>query len=249
MAQQLWESNNVKDWLEAECAYSDRIARLQRGNLVELDQWFHTDLPAAIKERKEPHLTKEELCEALEFKMSRGKFRPLRKLVASNDAGVVKATSKEAFVLADLVSSSLAESKTSSVFDDASDCLGDFKAAMNKLKELRGVGVATASLLLATYAPQLAAFMADEALECVVGRPFRYSFSEYYRFLEALTDKCVELNADLDQEHPHFTPQRLSDCLFSAAAVRKEPTGTKRKTAKSASSSPSTGTKRKRAKK
>lgn len=83
----------------------------------------------------------------MKWKLGRGKFRPrLQQLAESNPPQSVVDASEAAFKKLD----------------------GGFvnlKAALDELCVLKGVGPATASLLLSVYAPDLAPFMSDEAVQ------------------------------------------------------------------------------------
>jgi len=82
---------------------------------------------------------------------SHGTFRPsLRSLVASNTSTQIETTSQEAFALLPL--------------DFAADLSKplDLTPAISKLSTLRGIGPATASLLLNTHSPADVPFFSDE---------------------------------------------------------------------------------------
>jgi len=82
---------------------------------------------------------------------SHGTFRPsLRSLVASNTAQQIETTSQEAFAL-------LPQNYAA----DLSKSL-DVTPSISKLSTLRGIGPATASLLLNTYSPSEIPFFSDE---------------------------------------------------------------------------------------
>jgi hypothetical protein len=100
----------------------------------------------------------------VQWKLRHGKFRPmLMKLVSSNDAEGVKQTVQEALA-------------TYRKDKDAS-------AAVNVLIKLKGIGPATASLLLAVHAPDDVTFFSDEAFYwlCCDGKiaPIKYNAKEY----------------------------------------------------------------------
>jgi hypothetical protein len=65
--------------------------------LVDLDQWWRNDLAAAIKARHPAYITRAELSRLMKWKLTRGKMRPLQKLVDSNDEGDVQTLSTHAF--------------------------------------------------------------------------------------------------------------------------------------------------------
>ena len=73
------------------------------------------------------------------------------------------------------------------------------KDVMNKLCELKGIGPATASALLAHIDPQRFPFMSDEALEgCGMKR--EYTLATYLSFAEALSSKAEALGGEWNAE-------------------------------------------------
>jgi len=109
-----------------------------------------------------------------------GKFRPtLMKLVSSNDPATAKGT------IGDAVTAYRADS-------NASAC-----SAVESLSKLRGIGPATASLLLAVHDPDHVVFFADEAFYwlCCNGRedPIKYNLKEYQALLTQSRVLCKRL--------------------------------------------------------
>lgn len=102
-----------------------------------------------------------------------GTFRPtLKALVQQNDAKAVEQASRKGF---------------------ASFRFGDLKAAITNLTKLRGIGPATASLMLSVLCPDKAPFSSDEFFrwaffEPVKGkgwdRPIKYNIKEYQMLYE-----------------------------------------------------------------
>ncbi|KDN50804.1 hypothetical protein K437DRAFT_254974 [Tilletiaria anomala UBC 951] len=132
-------------------------------DLVALDAWFRGDLRERIQ--TVGYLTKEDIVKLMKWKLARGKFRPtLMSLVSSNDSKDVEAITKEALQLG-----TAAPSKV-----------------MNKLCELKGVGPATASAILSTYAFEDVPFLSDEAsLAMGLGTP-KYTAKYFEQFREAM---------------------------------------------------------------
>jgi len=109
-----------------------------------------------------------------------GTFRPrLTQLVASNPATTVRDTTRKAFTL---YSSSLPSSSPPSSI---------YLPALKILSTLKGIGPATASLLLAVYDPERVPFFADELYWWVCcggewGRRIAYGVGEYRALWEGV---------------------------------------------------------------
>ena len=93
-ASELWLSDNVADWTASEAEYTSRRNALKVGrsphlgmqapdgqchgaqdeSLNALDEWVWRDLVATVRARDAPHLTYEELCKLMEWKITRGKW-------------------------------------------------------------------------------------------------------------------------------------------------------------------------------
>ncbi|KAG8433390.1 hypothetical protein GDO86_017608 [Hymenochirus boettgeri] len=133
----------------------------------------------------------------MEWKLTRGKFRPrLQQLVSSNPDGVVESCTGKAFQL-----------------------LPDISAAIGELCQLKGIGPATASAVLAAGAPELVAFMADEAVESVPGlKPVQYTLKHYLVFLEKLQKKATVLSEASSEK---WTPHQVERCLWTFEVARK----------------------------
>jgi hypothetical protein len=121
----------------------------------------------------QPYITKAELTSLMDWKLTHGTFRPaLRGLVAQNDDHTVETVTRDGLAL-----------------------WPDVKASIKKLSELRGVGPATASLLLSVAYPEDAPFFSDELFcwamadyekgEVDWRRKIKYSVAEYLEVVEA----------------------------------------------------------------
>ncbi|XP_010464976.1 PREDICTED: uncharacterized protein LOC104745439 isoform X2 [Camelina sativa] len=133
--------SDVGVWKEALSSYESRIESLNKPELVSLDKFYRNGLPRLLHDRDpNPYLTTSELSQLMKWKLSRGKWRPrLLDFVSSLDDSVVKSASEKAF-----------------------KSLPDISKAVKELTVLKGVGPATASAVLAAYAPDIAPFMSDE---------------------------------------------------------------------------------------
>lgn len=111
-----------------------------------LNELRYNTIPQTLAQRKsdaEPFLEKSEIVSLVDWKLKHGKYRPnLAKLVASNTVADVRETTKEAF----------------NVYDDGAH----YDKAVSRIAKLKGVGPATASLLLSCYDPARVPFFSDE---------------------------------------------------------------------------------------
>ncbi|XP_031564028.1 uncharacterized protein LOC116299507 [Actinia tenebrosa] len=196
--------------------------------LIELDNWFQQELPAVIDKREERYLTKEELIKLMQWKLSRGKFRPrLVDLIKSNSPETISENTRMAFKL-----------------------LPNIEKSIKKLSELKGVGPATASAILCAGCPQVP-FMADEAMMTLpVGKgKLEYTMKAYLQYLEQLRSKCLSKLCKTDSvanwnEHKveltlwtfvtasKLAPELLPECKSSAAKRKREGTGSGERDAK-----------------
>lgn len=166
--------------------------------LIKLDQWYQKELPKKIKSRgKEAHLTHEEIVQCIKWKLARGVFRPrLKDLVQMNTPRVVMQETKKAF--RHLQKQNL-------------------EAAVAAMSNLKGVGPAMASAVLAAGAPELAPFMADE---CLMALPdmegIDYTMKEYMKLVEK-TRECVER---LNSQGGSWTPHKVELAVWTHYVAR-----------------------------
>ncbi|KAF1976075.1 hypothetical protein BU23DRAFT_588267 [Bimuria novae-zelandiae CBS 107.79] len=119
-----------------------RYASIVPSALRELDELRYDTMPATVqlREEKGAYLTKDEVVKLVEWKLKHGRFRPkLLSLVSSNSPSDIEKTTREAF--SPNVPTPL---------------------ALNDLTKLRGIGPATASLLLSVHDPTHNPFFSDE---------------------------------------------------------------------------------------
>ncbi|KAJ4845177.1 hypothetical protein Tsubulata_013700 [Turnera subulata] len=182
-------------WKEALSAYPSRIQALNKPNLLSLDEFYRIQLPSILHQRNpNPYITTPELAKLMQWKLSRGKWRPrLLDYVSSLDEELVKSASEKAFA-----------------------SLPDLSKAVNELTVLKGVGPATASAVLAAFAPDVAPFMSDEALEAAGGSR-DYTLKQYLLFVDKLQAKAKELSANGES----FTPSDVERALWSSAVGLK----------------------------
>ncbi|SPO02337.1 uncharacterized protein DNG_05010 [Cephalotrichum gorgonifer] len=134
--------------------------------LVELDRYRYVEAPKCFRIDAPKRVMEHDDVKALvEWKLRHGKFRPsLMKLVLSNDSETVNGVIEDAL---------------KAYRDDTSDP----SAAIAILSSLKGIGPATASLLLSVHDPDRVLFFSDEAFYwlCCGGKkdPIKYNKKEY----------------------------------------------------------------------
>ncbi|XP_021316943.1 uncharacterized protein LOC8060537 isoform X1 [Sorghum bicolor] len=204
-------SGDAAAWRAALAAYDRRLAALDKPDLVAVDSFYRHDLPALLRCRDpDPFLAKPELVRLLQWKLSRGKWRPrLMDFVKGLDDAVVETASRKAFA-----------------------ALPDLRRAITELTLLKGVGPATASAVLAAYAPDVAPFMSDEAMLAALGNAKEYTLKQYLSFADKLQAKA-KLDAiwlifmlilkELSIGEESFTPSDVERALWSSAIASKSP--------------------------
>ncbi|GAM84253.1 hypothetical protein ANO11243_022470 [Dothideomycetidae sp. 11243] len=143
-------------------------------------------IPSALATRSPPSLTKAEVSELVDWKLSHGTFRPRLKALVESNSDIPLAT-EEAFAL---ISAAAETPQTQSVL-----------AALHRLTKLSGVGPATASLLLSTYRPASVPFFGDEVFRWTMwdgkgevwGRGIKYSVKEYGELLGRVREVADQL--------------------------------------------------------
>ncbi|XP_062589644.1 uncharacterized protein LOC134251277 [Saccostrea cucullata] len=168
----------------------DKMKNDKGKELKKLDLWFQEELPSAIKDRKDKHITKAELCKLMKWKLSRGKFRPrLQQMVESNPEDTVVSASKKAF-----------------------KHLPNLKKAIEELTVLKAVGPATASAVLTAGAPEQAAFMADESMQALPGlQPLQYTTGFYLQYM----DQIKQLMKMLQKGDKDWTAHKVELTLWT----------------------------------
>ncbi|KAK2590243.1 hypothetical protein QQS21_012074 [Conoideocrella luteorostrata] len=157
---------------------------------------------------KSPQTTRLIRCYANPLSPARrhGKFRPtLMKLVASNDANTVKA----------IISSAVSAYRTSPA-SSLSNANANARKALDVLTKLKGIGPATASLLLNVHDPQGVIFFSDEAYWwlCCGGKRdvIKYNAKEYGELFERATSLGRRLGVEMvDVEKVAYVLMKRAD--------------------------------------
>ncbi|XP_057973249.1 uncharacterized protein LOC131161480 [Malania oleifera] len=191
-----FQSGDRSAWKQALSSYPARVESLGKPNLVSLDDFYRNQLPLLISQRNpNPFITTPELSKLMQWKLTRGKWRPrLLDYVSSLDESLVKSASQKAF-----------------------QSLPDISKAVSELTVLKGVGPATASAVLAAYVPDVAPFMSDEAMLVALGHSKDYTLKQYLIFAKKLQGKAKELSSEGDS----FTPSDVERALWSSAVGDK----------------------------
>jgi hypothetical protein len=216
----LWKSDDPAEWRKALDAYPDRLAALNDPKLQELDAWFWGSLGDAIRARDPNRLTAPELVRVVEWKLARGKFRPnLVKFARAH----TEATAGEA------TGEALKRFGSSSTVMIGTKDKNWLAACLAPLVDLKGIGPATASAVLAAATPFIP-MMSDELIAVALPNATSsqmYSMQRLQALVEATRFKAKRVG---------MTPREVERAIFAEAAKTKKPktaaaktTGVKRK--------------------
>ena len=139
---------------------------------IELDHFYRFELPKNIKQKG--YLELDELSKIMQYKLIRGKMRPLQKRIDNNDPNIVKSCTKKAIKL----------------LDDGK-WIDGLKVMID---ELDGVGIATASYIAALVRPDLCPIMSDEIIQLFSNDKIVYSLAVYKKIQKKLFVKITNLN-------------------------------------------------------
>ncbi|KAI3404744.2 COX18 [Candida oxycetoniae] len=209
-------------WLSSQLKYDDNTKTFE-----ELDHWKEKDLPCLLKKRYQgseevtTYLTKSELINLMDWKLNKGTFRPsLPKLIKSNDEEAVKKVTENGYkIIIDYFKSLPRDFWSSETTIEAQQTYSKtIRTAFKKLCELRGVGPATASLVLncltGIYPNLTPPFFSDESFIYYVIDPSRpdtkikYSVKEY-------ADELLPVYFDLMRQIPDYTLHDLEKGAWS----------------------------------
>ncbi|GAB1599118.1 uncharacterized protein LOC106872751 [Argonauta hians] len=180
-------------------AKADTLKKEKQKLLIRLDDWYQQELPATINKRTMKYIKHDELCKLMQWKLTRGKFRPrLTELVKSNDAQNVESVSKKAF-----------------------SELPDVMTAVKTLTTLKAVGPATASAILAAVLPEKVPFMADESmLYALPGRPKLYTIPYFLDYMKAVNDMRKLLKkSDCDASQRNWSSHQIELALWASSTA------------------------------
>ncbi|KAI1267508.1 DUF1479-domain-containing protein [Xylariaceae sp. FL1019] len=153
---------------------ADKPAKPEQRSLVQLDAFRYGEAVDAFGSAKpKRQMTHEDVKTLVEWKLRHGKFRPtLMKLVSSNESNTVEKTIHQ--VMTKYWSNQ------------------DIPQAVDGISKLKGIGPATASLLLSVHDPDRVIFFSDEAFWwlCSNGQksPIKYNAKEYQQLIAAANE-------------------------------------------------------------
>ena len=201
----LYKTSCSEQWIESLNSYEECISIIQENlkpsqiklsklTFIDDEKWKGTDLRKRLNTDK--CLKLNDLERLMVWKLRRGQFRPtLMNLIRRNSSEFVKETTSEAIKHI---------SKTKCDVDES----------MKILCNLKGVGPATASLILSVICPENVPFMSDEAMDAALGLPRAYTIQTFRKFQSALASKATELGDD-------WNPDLVEKALFSAAIMAR----------------------------
>lgn len=188
----IWNEQDCAHWHTALDSYPQVITAQGSERLARLDGWYSYELPALLAARHEPYVTLEELERITAWKMLRGVWRERnRLLVKSNPSEQVMSLSRKAF----------AE-------------VPDPRKPISTLSALAGVGPATASAVMAAYAPQVYPFFDELVSAQIPGLgPVDFSAKYYVAYAEKLRERAEQLSAAC-AHHP-WNVQDVAQALWA----------------------------------
>jgi hypothetical protein len=198
MTADLWTDTRQRTWEQALDRYEAVVAAQGVASLPAHDHWYHHELPAAIEAREPACVTLDELARITEWKMARGVWRARNLvLVRGNDPDMVIRTTQEAFAMLHAPQGAAANST-------------DIPwTPITRVAELAGVGPATASAVIAAYAPAHFPFL-DELVAAQVPDlgPPAFTMPFYRKYATALRRRAGELGGA-------WTPARVERALWA----------------------------------
>ncbi|KAK3114984.1 hypothetical protein LTR53_006113 [Teratosphaeriaceae sp. CCFEE 6253] len=176
-------------------------------SLADLEQQRLNTIPRAVRSRDPQHVTKSELVLLMDWKLAHGKFRfQLKKLIAQNEGVTVKSVTIEAFRM------SLSSEK-------------DVKRALSALSTLRGVGPATASLLLSVKDQENIPFFSDQLYQWACwneaegwAQDIKYSDKSYFEMYPRVQALRERLKAESGSQVSALDVERVAYVLGRRAA-------------------------------
>lgn len=160
--------------------YPNIIAKLsiKKPELKKLEKFIWYKFPKKVNSREPMFMKLKELSKIMKWKLSRGKFRPLQKMVDSNSEEDVFEYSRQAFEFLKNY---------------------DWTKSLQSLMKLKGIGIATATAILSPFSPSEIPFMYDEAM-IEFSLKLTYTLKIYKELRIKLIEKADELNLSSEIE-------------------------------------------------
>lgn len=184
----VWSSPDEARWNAALAEYDAVIAAQGVASLPAHERWYRDELPRQLHARSPATVLHEELVRITEWKMARGVWRARNLvLVRGNSEADVVSAGTEAFAM-----------------------VPHPGRPITRLAQLAGVGPATASAVLAAYAPDVYPFF-DEVVAAQVPDlgPVAFTAGYYGRYAAALRERAAALGGT-------WTPSRVEQALWAA---------------------------------
>jgi len=191
----IWNHQECGEWHKALDSYRGVIEQQGDERLANLDEWYHGELRETLSQRNEPYILHEELVGIAGWKMRRGVWRERnRRLIEGNDPELVIQLSRKAF-----------------------GEVPDLRKPISTLSHLAGVGPATASAVLAAYAPGVYPFF-DEVVAGHIPALGKVDFTTkyYLSYAEEIQGKAAELTSSC--KHKSWTPHDVDHALWALGA-------------------------------
>ncbi|ROT42284.1 hypothetical protein SODALDRAFT_326466, partial [Sodiomyces alkalinus F11] len=170
-------------------------AKPSQKSLEELDRFRYAEAPSLFSQNHPKRaMSHEDVKVLVDWKLRHGRFRPtLMKLVSSNDPENVEETIKQGI----------------DIYRDESDA----SKSLKMLTKLKGIGPATASLLLAVHFPDEVPFFSDESYYwlCNKGQqgPLKYNMKEYETLISSARKLMKRLGvAAIDVERASYVAMK-----------------------------------------
>ncbi|KAE8222973.1 hypothetical protein CF319_g3931 [Tilletia indica] len=202
--------NELRDYLSRydEALQVRSEAHRTSSDVVNLDRWYRTTLRNTLKKRraeKAPYMSKDEMVKLMKWKLARGKWRPrLQQYIEEHAEEEIVEATRDMFTALDQDEANSSGSKEPIARD-----------TLRKLTQLRGIGPATASAVLAAYEPERFPFLSDEAAVGVgkLGDKADYTEAFLERFIARMHERvAAEGWADVDE---------LERACFAGGIIKK----------------------------
>ena len=167
--------------------------------------------------RKRGHMTLAEVKSVYDLKMTKGKYRPmLMKYPQQWSAKAIENQTKKAFDMCSLMNDS-------SDFRNATKILNVLSCFL-KQPGMKGIGTATASLILSIYDPRFP-FLSDEAIAVVIPSPGKdpYTPQNYTNFVAQIQKKRARLLGEKNiHDKDALTHSDIEKALWTVASGNLE---------------------------